>query len=71
MKTKHPDPHEIRRARLSADLTQAAAAGLVYSSLNAWSQWERGERKMHPAIWELFLIKSQQIADINNILITL
>ncbi|EBQ8762711.1 XRE family transcriptional regulator [Salmonella enterica] len=63
----NPTPEEIRRARLSADLTQAIAAKLVYSSLNAWSQWERGERKMHPAIWELFKIKSGQIADIKNI----
>lgn len=50
-----------------ASLTQAEAAKLVYSSLNAWSKWERGERKMHPAIWELFQIKSYQIADIKNI----
>lgn len=67
MKNINPAPHEIKEARLAADLTQATAARLVYSSLNAWSQWERGERKMHPAIWELFLIKSQQIADINQL----
>lgn len=63
----NPTPGEIRDARLSADLTQATAAKLVYSSLNAWSQWERGERKMHPAIWELFQIKSSQIADLKEI----
>lgn len=67
MKNKNPTPHEIREARLSVELTQATAAQLVYSSLNAWSQWERGERKMHPAIWELFQIKSQQIADLKDI----
>ncbi|ECJ5891863.1 helix-turn-helix domain-containing protein [Salmonella enterica subsp. salamae] len=57
----------MRAARLSASLTQSEAAKLVYSSLNAWSQWERGERKMHPAIWELFQIKSSQIADLKEI----
>ncbi|ORJ49431.1 hypothetical protein B2M27_15615 (plasmid) [Kluyvera intermedia] len=67
MKNKNPTPDEIREARLSAELTQATAAQLVYSSLNAWSQWERGERKMHPAIWELFQIKSQQIADLKDL----
>lgn len=67
MKIKNPEPDQIRAARLSAELTQESAAKLVYSSLNAWSQWERGERKMHPAIWELFQIKTQQLIDINGI----
>ncbi|ELY9612841.1 helix-turn-helix domain-containing protein [Salmonella enterica] len=63
----NPTTAEIRAARLAASLTQSEAAKLVYSSLNAWSQWERGERKMHPAIWELFQIKSSQIADLKEI----
>ena len=67
MKIKNPEPDQIRAARLSAELTQESASRLVYSSLNAWSQWERGERKMHPAIWELFQIKTQQLIDINGI----
>lgn len=67
MKKNSPAPDEIINARLAANLTQANAAKLVFSSLKAWSLWERGERKMHPAIWELFEIKSAQLADLIDI----
>lgn len=53
----NPDPVEIRAAREAADLTQTQAASLVFSGLRAWQQWESGDRRMSPAIWELFGIK--------------
>lgn len=49
-----PSPQDIRDQREFAGLTQTHAAQLVHSSLRAWQAWEAGERKMHPAIWELF-----------------
>jgi putative transcriptional regulator len=52
-----PTPAEIRKARDGAGLTQAEAAALINCSLRAWIKWESGERAMHPAFWELFLIK--------------
>jgi DNA-binding XRE family transcriptional regulator len=54
-----PTPDAIREARNAKDLTQTEAAALVYSTLRAWQQWEDGTRKMHPAMFELFTIKSQ------------
>lgn len=51
----NPTPEQIRAAR--AGLTQTESGRLVYTTLSCWQRWEAGERKMHPAIWELFLIK--------------
>jgi len=53
-----PSPEEIRAAREAAGLTQTEAAGLVHASMRAWQQWEAGNRRMHPAIWELWRIKA-------------
>ncbi len=53
----NPTPAEVRAAREAAGLSQTAAGALVYSSLRAWQAWELGERRMHPAIWELWRIK--------------
>lgn len=54
----NPTPQAIRDKRADLDLTQTEAAKLVYSSLRAWQQWESGERRMHPGLWELFVIKT-------------
>lgn len=59
----NPSPAEIRAAREDAGLTQTQAAALIYSGLRAWQGWEAplgnpDHRRMHPAIWELFLIKA-------------
>jgi putative transcriptional regulator len=52
-----PAPEEIRAARAAAGLSQTAAAELVHSKLRTWQQWEAGDRKMHPGLWELFRLK--------------
>lgn len=52
-----PFQEEILATRKAAGLTQTEAGALVYSALRTWQQWESGERKMHPAMWELFRIK--------------
>jgi putative transcriptional regulator len=54
----HPEPAEIRKARERAEMTQTEAGQLVRSSMRAWQQWEAGERRMHPGLWELFQIKA-------------
>jgi DNA-binding transcriptional regulator YiaG len=56
----NPTPTEIRSARESAGLTQAAAAELIYSTSRAWQLWEADDRRMHPGLWELFLLKSKK-----------
>lgn len=55
---RNPKPAEIRAAREAAGLSQTAAAALVYCTLSAWQRWEQDERRMHPAIWELWRIKA-------------
>ncbi len=52
-----PEPAEIRAAREAARLSQTAAATLVHSGLRTWQQWEAGDRRMHPGLWELFRLK--------------
>lgn len=52
-----PAPEAVRAAREAVGLTQTAAADLVHCQLRAWQQWEAGDRRMHPAFFELFLLK--------------
>lgn len=56
--SQSPAPATIAAAREAAGLTQTAAAELVHSALRTWQQWEAGDRKMHPGLWELFRIKT-------------
>jgi len=49
----NPAPEAIRAARQAAGLTQTQAAELVHAGLRSWQQWEAGDRRMHPAIWDL------------------
>lgn len=51
-----PTPQEIREAR--GDLSQADAAALIHVTQVRWSDYETGKNRMHPASWELFIIKT-------------
>jgi len=53
----NPSQAEVRAARELAGLTQAQAAGLIYSTQRTWQDWEAGVARMHPGLWELFRIK--------------
>lgn len=55
-----PSKEEIAAARAAAGLTVKAAAELIYCTENGWQQWEAGERRMHPAFFELFKIKAAE-----------
>lgn len=55
-----PPPDAIRAARTAAGHTQSEAARLIYSTLRAWQDWEAGARRMHPAMFELYLLRTQQ-----------
>lgn len=55
-----PTPAEIRAMRDTAGLTQTAAADLIYTTCRVWQQWEAGDRRMHPAFFELFRLKLKQ-----------
>ena len=52
-----PTPDAIRAARAAAGLTQTQAAALIYCTLRGWQDWEAGKRAIHPAFFELFLLK--------------
>lgn len=54
----NPAPEAIKAARETAGLTQTAAAKLLHSTCRVWQQWEAGDRRMHPAFWELFRLKA-------------
>lgn len=54
----NPVPAEIKAAREAAGLSQLDAASLVYRTSRNWQQWELGERRMDPALWELFRLKA-------------
>lgn len=53
-----PAADEIKRIRAELRLTQKVAAQLIYVSLNCWQKYEEGTRKISPAAWELFQLKT-------------
>lgn len=53
-----PTQQEIKKARQAAGLTQQQAGELLSVGVRTWQRWEYGERKMSPAMWELFRIKT-------------
>ncbi len=56
----NPTPDLIRETRVKAGLSASKAAALIYRSLRNWQQWELGERKMCPALFELFCLKVKE-----------
>lgn len=55
---RNPSPAEIREARETAGLSQTRAAELIHSTLRTWQDWEAGQARMHPGLWELFRLKT-------------
>lgn len=55
-----PTGEMLKNLRTKSKLTQTNAAKLIHCSYRSWQQWEKGERKMHPAFWELFKLKVKQ-----------
>ena len=53
-----PTTAAIRAARDAANLTQAEAGALLYCAARTWQDWELGNRRMMPALFELFVIKT-------------
>lgn len=52
-----PAPEVIIKARHTVGLTQTQAADLVHYPVRQWQRWEAGDQSMHPAVWELFVMK--------------
>lgn len=53
----HLTPAKIWETRTNHNLTQAGAAEKIYCTARTWRQWEAGERRMHRALWEFFLLQ--------------
>ena len=60
MQANNPTPDQIRAARLAAGLSQSEAAVIIKSSKRSWENWEQDRVKMHPGLFDYFLIKSGQ-----------
>jgi len=54
-----PTPEEIKNAR--GEVSQATCASLIYTTQARWSDYETGRSRMHPAMWELFRKKINDI----------
>lgn len=61
MTDKVPTHTAVKAARLSASLSQGAAAALVHVSRHSWQTYEAGTTQMKLGLWELFLFKTGQI----------
>lgn len=58
MAIKSPSKRAITKARNAAGLSKAEAAASIRVAVRTWQQYERGDRVMHPAFWELFNLKA-------------
>jgi len=55
-----PTKEDVIALRERAGLKQEVIAGLIYCSRVTWSQWESGVRTMHPAFWDILLIRVKE-----------
>jgi DNA-binding transcriptional regulator YiaG len=58
-----PKPDELREFRRVHGMSTKDAGELVHVSAIAWEQWEAGERRMHPAFFELARLKVRLIQE--------
>ena len=53
-----PSPEAVKAARETAGLTQEQAGAAVGVARRTWQDWERGQRRMPPGLFELFKLKN-------------
>lgn len=41
-------------------MTQTQAGAAVFGTLRTWQDWEAGNRRMHPGLWALYLLRTGQ-----------
>lgn len=56
----NPTPEQVKAARAAARLTQSQAAAMVHTGISSWQEYEGNRKRMHPAMFQLFLIKTGQ-----------
>jgi len=52
-----PSPEDVKVARIASGLTQEQAGAAVGVARRTWQDWERGQRRMPPGLFELFGLK--------------
>lgn len=57
-KTYSPNAAHIKAMRKKSGLSQVQAAALVRVTPLTWLRWEKERANMHPAVFELFLLKA-------------
>ena len=55
-----PNAEQIRKARVSAGLTQRAAAELVGLTTRAWQYYESGKTRIKLPTWRLFCAETSE-----------
>lgn len=60
---KPPKTKEIRSRRAQIGFTQSQAAQIIYCSMRTWQEWEGGRTKMHPAFWELWMLRTDAMRE--------
>lgn len=55
---KPPSTDLILAARKRAKHTQAKAGEIVHSNARRWREWETGQARMTPALFELYLLRT-------------
>jgi len=60
IKKKPPTAEQVKQAREAAKHTTWHAANVIYVSTRQWQKYESGKAKMHPAVFDLYLIKTGQ-----------
>jgi len=53
--TDNPTPDMVRELRAEVGLTQTEFGKAGMYSLRACQDWESGERRMHPFVWQAYL----------------
>lgn len=53
---KSPTPKQIKDLREESGLTQTEAAEMICSAPRSWQQWEAGDRRMLPGLWDYFCL---------------
>ena len=73
--SRNPKPAEVKAARetlqrkqlgpddqqMGITAAQTFCAAKVHTTCRVWQQWEAGDRRMHPAFWELFNLKRYDV----------
>lgn len=60
IRKRSPTPDEVKRARMVAGQNQTDAAATIFCHINAWHQWEKGLREMHPSMFRDYLRETKQ-----------